>query len=109
MLPFRDAEPVFVSVYRPPRSEEEQDPPLTVNLHTVSETLGEVWMKTVVRQQSRLEITMWAVQADTASRAEKAKAELSAELESAGLSMTSFSVFHGRRPEEPNFRARCGL
>ncbi len=101
MLPFHDAEPVFVSVYRPPRSEEEQDPPLTVNLHTVSETLGEVWMKTVVRQKSKLEITMWAAQADTALRAEKAKAELSAELESAGLSMASLSVFHGRRPEEP--------
>ena len=102
MLPFRDAEPVYVSIHRPPRSQEDQEPPITVNLHTVSETLGEVWMKTVVRQKSLLEITMWAVQADTASRAEKARAELSAELESAGLSMTSLAVFHGRRPEEPS-------
>jgi hypothetical protein len=102
MLPFRDAEPVFVSIHRPPRTQEDQDPLLTVNLHTVSETLGEVWMKTVVRQKNLLEITMWALQADTASRAEKARAELSAELESAGLSMTSLAVFHGRRPEEPS-------
>lgn len=102
MLPFRDADPVFVSIYRPPRTPEEQEPPLTVNLHTVSENLGEVWMRTVVGQKNSLEITMWAIQADTASRAERARPELSAELESVGLSMASFIVFHGRRPEEPS-------
>jgi hypothetical protein len=100
LIPFRDADPVLVTFQRPPATPDEPETPFTINLHTRSEGLGEVWMKTVVGRKTRLDLTMWADRSETARRAELAKSELAEELESAGLSLASLTVFHGRRPAE---------
>ena len=100
LIPFRDADPVLVTFQRPPATPDEPEAPFTINLHTRSEGLGEVWMKTVVGRKTRLDLTMWADRSETARRAELAKSELAEELESAGLSLASLTVFHGRRPAE---------
>jgi hypothetical protein len=100
LIPFRDTEPVLVTFQKPPRGPDDAEAPFIINLHTRSEGLGEVWMKTVVGRKTRLDLTMWADRADTAKRAELAKSELAEELESAGLSLASLTVFHGRRPED---------
>jgi hypothetical protein len=100
LIPFRDADPVLVTFQRPPAGPDDPEAPFIINLHTRSEGLGEVWMKTVVGRKTRLDLTMWADRSETARRAELAKSELAEELESAGLSLASLMVFHGRRPTE---------
>jgi len=102
VIPFKDADPVLVQFFRPRKTQEQPDPPFTINLHTQSQDLGEVWMKTMVSPNRSLDLVMWADRADTASRAQKAKAELVEELEGAGLSVKTLLVVHGRRPPEPS-------
>lgn len=100
LIPFRDADPVLVTFQKPASTPEEPEAPFIINLHTRSDGLGEVWMKTVVGRKTRLDLTMWADRGETARRAELAKSELAEELESAGLSLASLTVFHGKRPSE---------
>ena len=102
VIPFKDADPVLVQFFRPRKTQEQPDPPFTINLHTQSQDLGEVWMKTMVSPNRSLDLVMWADRADTASRAQKAKAELVEELEGAGLSVKTLLVVHGKRPPEPS-------
>ncbi|MFM1880730.1 MAG: hypothetical protein RLZZ344_964 [Pseudomonadota bacterium] len=102
VIPFKDADPVLVQFFRPRKTQEQPDPPFTINLHTQSQDLGEVWMKTVVGSNRSLDLVMWADRADTADRAQKAKAELVEELEGAGMSVHTLLVVHGRRPPDPS-------
>jgi len=100
VIPFKDADPVLISFFRPKRSEEQPNPPSVINIYTRSDSLGEVWLKTVVFSGDVLELTMWAAQPDVASRARRAVAELEEEMASAGLVLRSMSVLNGRRPPE---------
>jgi hypothetical protein len=100
IIPFRDADPVLVSFFRPRRSPQEPNPPAVVNLYTRSDTLGEVWMKTVIEVSDTISLTMWAEREDLAKRAREAVGELEDEMTSAGLVLKSMVVLHGRRPEE---------
>jgi hypothetical protein len=100
IIPFRDADPVLVSFFRPRRTPEEPNPPAVVNLYTRSESLGEVWMKTVIEVSDTISLTMWAERQDLANRAKAAVGELEDEMTSAGLVLKSMVVLHGRRPEE---------
>ena len=100
VIPFKDADPVLISFFRPKRSEEQPNPPSVINIYTRSESLGEVWLKTIVFSGDVLELTMWAAQPDVASRARRAVAELEEEMASAGLVLRSMTVLSGRRPSE---------
>jgi len=100
VIPFKDADPVLISFFRPKRSEEQPNPPSVINIYTRSDSLGEVWLKTVVFSGDVLELTMWAAQPDVASRARRAVAELEEEMASAGLVLRSMTVLNGRRPSE---------
>ncbi len=100
IIPFRDADPVLVSFFRPRRSPQDPNPPAVVNLYTSSESLGEVWMKTVIEVSDTISLTMWAEREDLAKRARAAVGELEDEMTSAGLVLKSMVVLHGRRPEE---------
>ena len=102
VIPFRDADPVLVQLFRPRRTPGQPDPPFTINLHTQSQDLGEVWMKTTVGAERSLDLVMWADRKEIASRAQKAKAELIEELQGTGLTVNTLVVVHGRRPPEPS-------
>lgn len=100
VLPFYDAEPVELVFRRAPR-EGGKTPPLTVNVHSRSQSLGEIWLKTQLHGGERVELNMWAVQSDVVRQARDRATELGQQLVDAGLSMQSFQIVHGRRPAEP--------
>ena len=102
VLPFSDRDPVELSFYRPPPSEEEKNPAYTVNIHSNSDDIGEVWLKTSVTNKTKVDLMMWAVKEDIAEIAKSTADELKRELESAGLTMISFTVFNSRRPNLPD-------
>lgn len=99
LLPFHDAEPVELVFRRAPRHGGET-PPFTVNVHSLSQSLGELWLKTQL-QGERVELTMWALQADVVRQARARAPELAAQLVDAGLAMQGFQIHHGPRPAEP--------
>jgi len=100
MLPFHDADPVELVFRRAPRDGAKQ-PPLTVNVHSRSQVLGEIWLKTELHGTDRVDLLMWALQADVARQAKARSGELRQQLGDAGLAMQSFQIVHGARPSEP--------
>ena len=99
-LPFVDAEPVELVFRREPRNSD-QLPLLTVNVHSRSELYGPVWLKTQLEGSQHIDLTMWAEKADVASTARQRSPELGEQLRQAGLTMRSFQIVHGARPEAP--------
>ena len=99
-LPFVDAEPVELVFRREPRGAD-QLPLLTVNVHSRSETYGPVWLKTQLEGSQHIDLTMWAEKADVASSARQRSSQLGLQLRQAGLTMRSFQIVHGPRPEAP--------
>jgi hypothetical protein len=100
VLPFYDAEPVELIFRRAPR-QGGKAPPLTVNVHSRSQSLGEIWLKTQLHGGERVELNMWALEVDVVRQARSRSTELGQQLVDAGLSMQSFQIVHGRRPAEP--------
>jgi len=98
-LPFVDANPVELTVRRGPRQDGEQ-PVLTVNVHSKTEDLGPVWLKTQLMNAQQIELTMWAEQGNVVEQARARSYLLGDELRAAGLNMRAFSVVHGARPPE---------
>ncbi|MEY2946680.1 MAG: hypothetical protein RL084_77 [Pseudomonadota bacterium] len=98
-LPFVDANPVELTIRRGPREEGEQ-PVLTVNVHSKTEDLGPVWLKTQLMNAQQIELTMWAEQSNVVEMARSRSYLLGDELRAAGLNMRSFNVVHGARPAE---------
>jgi hypothetical protein len=101
VLPFADSNPVELTVRRGPRQEGEQ-PVLTVNVHSKTEDLGPVWLKTQLMNAQQIELTMWAEQALVVEQARSRSYLLGDELRAAGLNMRAFNVVHGSRPAEPS-------
>lgn len=97
-IPFKDANPVELSIRRSPRQEGEA-PVLTVNVHSKTENLGPVWLKTQLMKSQDLELTMWATDINVVQLAKNRSSLLGQELQAAGLTMRSFQVVHGPRPE----------
>jgi hypothetical protein len=100
-LPFVDSNPIELSIRRGPRQEGEQAI-LTVNIHSQSEDLGPVWLKTQLMNAQQIELTMWAEKESVVAEARSRAYLLGNELSEAGLNMRSFNVVHGTRPTEPS-------
>ncbi len=98
-LPFVDANPVELTIRRGPRQEGEQ-PILIVNVHSKTEDLGPVWLKTQLMNAQQIELTMWAEKGAVVEVARSRSYLLGDELRAAGLNMRSFNVVHGARPAE---------
>ena len=98
-LPFADSNPVELTVRRGPRQDGEQ-PVLTVNVHSKTEELGPVWLKTQLMNAQQIELTMWAENEAVVAQARARSYLLGDELRAAGLNMRAFSVVHGARPSE---------
>ncbi len=96
-LPFQDADPVEIEFRRPARQGDDP-PPLTVNLHTRSEDLGEIWLQTQLTGLRQVDLRMWALREDVALMAREKSPQLSAMLGEAGLEMHSLQITHGARP-----------
>ena len=98
ILPFVDADPVDLHFQRPPRKKGQEEPPLSVDIHSRSRVLGEVWLNTQISKGSDVDLVMWALRGDVAHLAKERSGELGLELGSAGLQLQSFQIFNAPRP-----------
>jgi hypothetical protein len=106
-LPFADANPVELTIRRGPKQEGES-PLLIINVHSKSEDLGPVWLKTQLSNAEQVELTMWSENPEVVAQARARSGLLGQELSNAGLSMRSFQVIQGARPTEPAAWAPSG-
>jgi hypothetical protein len=106
-LPFADANPVELTIRRGPKKEGES-PLLVINVHSKSEALGPVWLKTQLSNAEHVELTMWSEDPHVVSQARSRSSLLGQELGNAGLTMKSFQVIQGARPTEAAVWAPSG-
>lgn len=106
-LPFADANPVELTIRRGPKQEGES-PLLIINVHSKSEDLGPVWLKTQLSNAEQVDMTMWSEDATVVAQARARSSLLGQELSNAGLTMKSFQVIQGARPTEPSAWAPSG-
>jgi hypothetical protein len=98
ILPFVDADPVDLHFQRPPRKKGQEEPPLSVDIHSRSRVLGELWLNTQISKGNDVDLVMWALRGDVAHLARERSGELGLELGSAGLKLQSFQIFNAPRP-----------
>jgi hypothetical protein len=98
ILPFIDADPVDLHFQRPPRKKGQEEPPLSVDIHSRSRVLGEVWLNTQISKGNDVDLVMWALRGEVAHLAKERSGELGLELGSAGLQLQSFQIFNAPRP-----------
>ena len=98
ILPFIDADPVDLHFQRLPRKKGQEEPPLSVDIHSRSRVLGEVWLNTQISKGSDVDLVMWALRDEVAHLAKERSGELELELGSAGLQLQSFQIFNAPRP-----------
>ena len=98
VLPFGDSNPVEVHLERRASSPEQEESDWVINLHTDSEVLGELWLKTTLKDTASLEMIMWVQRPHVAAMARTATLELEQELKAFGLQLTKLSVLNATRP-----------
>ncbi len=105
VLPFVDAHPVEVK-FAWQRPEPDRPSRFTIQLHTRSPALGDLWLQSLITDLSQVDLVMWADRQEVAQRAQTRSASLADELESAGLRLGQLQIIHGRRPAstEPGWR-----
>lgn len=108
VLPFADANPVAVRFFRPPRRPGQEAPPFSVDIHTINDVLGEIWLKTSVTKAAHVELMMWALKESVVRLARRHGDALGERLKLAGLTMDAFRVFHAPRPSLPDSWAPPG-
>jgi hypothetical protein len=100
-LPFKDAPPVDLRFKRQPGNGGSQSRPhWEVHLHTQSEALGEVWVRTRLQDQGGVEVTLWAERDEVVADARRWRGHLARELQQASLQLTGFGAYPGSaRPQ----------
>jgi len=98
VLPFIDHEPVDLHFQKPARKPNQEEPPLIVDIHSRSSSLGEIWLNTTITQGTGVDLVMWALRGEVAGMAQQRAGELGLELGAAGLNLQSFQIFNAPRP-----------
>lgn len=98
VLPFFDANPVSVHIEREAVYAENQEADWVINLHTETDSLGELWLKTTLKANSKLEMILWADQPGSVDIARAASGELKSRLTDFGLELSKLTLLDARRP-----------
>ena len=69
-----------------------------INLHTDSDDIGKLWLKTTVTSDLDIAMTIWADLLDTAGKAREAASSLEKSLEEFGLKLTNLTILNASRP-----------
>ena len=107
-IPFTDAHPVDVELKKEVDSGDLEKFHWVINLHTDSEKLGEIWLKSKLLSDAEVEMTMWAVRESVASDAKFLSSELEYELKNFGLRMKGMTILNASRPEKESNSSNPG-
>ena len=101
VIPFWDADPVDLYFKKSKNNKgDDSDHNLTVDIHSKSRLLGEIWLNTSIKQSTNVDLVMWAVKPEVAELARTNATELGYELGVSGLTLHSFQIFNAPKPSE---------
>lgn len=98
VMPFIDANPVEIHFQRGAIGADGELPIWVINLHTDSDDIGKLWLKTTVTSDLDIAMTIWADLLDTATKATEAASGLEKSLEEFGLKLTNLTILNAERP-----------
>ncbi len=101
VIPFVDADPVDL-YFKKNKTGKDDDPTpsYSVDIHSKSRVLGEVWLNTTIVKSTQVDLIMWAVSPEVAELAKTNASELGYELSASGLTLNSFQIFNAPKPSE---------
>ena len=95
VIPFGDAGPVALRIFRERKRREDEPPPFVVDVHSAHSALGPLWLRTQVSQDRRVALTMWALRPEVAEQAREQSRALRLNLTQSGLSLASLEIVAG--------------
>ena len=98
VLPFFDANPVSVHIEREANYADDGEADWVINLHTETDSLGELWLKTTLKVNSKIEMIFWADRPGAVDIARAASADLKRRLRDFGLELSKLTLLDARRP-----------
>ena len=99
VIPFVDADPVDLYFKKHKNNKDDDSKPsYSVDIHSKSRVLGEVWLNTAIRKSTEVDLTMWATSPEVAELARTNSSELGYELGVSGLTLNSFQIFNAPKP-----------
>jgi hypothetical protein len=108
VLGFRDAAPVSLRIARdspePERAAGDDRRGWSVDIHTLSERWGPLWLHTRIEADERVALMMWAEREDLCAAARGDAARLAQILAEQGLRLERFQVIAGPRVDTPGRR-----
>lgn len=99
MMPFADAEPVWIRFERESQRPGEGARRYVIDLHLRPPVLGDLWIKTGVVGRD-VDLTVWTVRPEIARLVEQFRDELALELSEAGLRLHGMRIVDTARPDQ---------
>jgi hypothetical protein len=99
VIPFGDAGPVALRIFRDRPRQDEPDPEFIVDMHARHTGLGPVWLRTAVQGSQRVALAMWAESAEVVVLARTNARDLRYLLQRQGLQLVAFDIHEGPRPQ----------
>jgi hypothetical protein len=95
VIPFGDAGPVALRIFRDRAKGEDDPPPFIVDVHSGHSGLGPLWLRTQVAHDKRVSMTMWALRPEVAQQARDQSRLLRLNLSQSGLVLSSLEIVAG--------------
>jgi hypothetical protein len=95
VIPFGDAGPVALRIFRDRAKGEDDPPPFVVDVHSGHSGLGPLWLRTQVAHDKRVSMTMWALRPEVAQQARDQSRSLRLNLSQSGLVLSSLEIVAG--------------
>jgi hypothetical protein len=99
-IPFIDENPVNVEFERGPLAINRSVPvpDWVINLHLESDHIGQIWLKTTVRAEAKIEMIVWAERKDITEKVKEGIVTLTENLEHFNLRLVKVNVLNMPRP-----------
>ena len=97
-IPFMDENPVNVELERGPLATHGSEPDWVINLQLESDHIGQIWLKTTVRAEAKIEMIVWAERKEITQKVKEGIATLTENLEHFNLQLVKVNVLNMPRP-----------
>ncbi len=108
VIPFGDAGPVALRLFRERAKREDEPQPFVVDVHSGHSPLGPLWLRTLVAPDRRVALTMWALRPEVAEQAREQSRELRLNLSQSGLVLSSLDIVTGAPASDEMAWAQAG-
>lgn len=108
VMPFGDAGPVALRLYRERAKRDEAPPPFVVDVYSGHSGLGPLWLRTQVAADRRVAMTMWALRPEVAQQAREQSRALRLNLSESGLVLSGLDIVTGAPAAEEMSWAELG-